>query len=159
MGTESMENSYQIPFISDDERNAIKNMSVYALPDSPAAYGMKAGAVKPNFWKPLVCGDGSLVGLINTMIGILNGILADVKKKQSLAGSVVSAVTVQEDGKLTFTFEGGKEITTDQSVKGEKGDPGKDGENGDDYVLTDADKNDIAGIVLGLLPVAEGASF
>lgn len=109
MGTENMENSYQIPFISDDERNAIKNMSVYALPDSPAAYGMKAGAVKPNFWKPLVCGDGSLVGLINTMISILNGILADVKNKQADTVSDVAFDETKRD--LTVSFLG-KESTS-----------------------------------------------
>lgn len=152
METENTNVCYKLAKINEDQ---IKSMSAFALPDSPAAYGMKAKAVKQRFWEPLV----KLVSEFNTTIETLNLILKDVKSKQSLAGSVVSAVTVQEDGKLTFTFEDGREITTDQSVKGEPGDPGKDGEDGDDYVLTDADKNDIAGIALGLLPVAEGASF
>ena len=84
---------------------------------------------------------------------------AEAAQAAAEAVGVVESVTIQEDGKLTFIFEDGREITTEQSVKGEPGDPGKDGENGADYVLTEADKTEIADMVLASLPVAEGASF
>ena len=149
MGTESTD-IYVIPEISDDARNAIKNMSVNALPDSPAAFGMKAGAVKPKFWKPLVEGDHSLVGLINALIEALNTTFNDVKKKQDL--TVTSIKKMSSEGLLdtyTITFLSGE--TSTFTVK--------NGENGDDYVLTDDDKAEIADIVLASLSVAEEASF
>ena len=52
--------------------------------------------------------------------------------------------------------------------EGKQGEPGKDGaqgpqgepgKDGSDYVLTDADKAEIANLVLGLLPVAEEVEF
>ena len=102
MGTENMENSYQIPVISKEQKTTIKNMGVFALPDSPAAYGMKAGVVKSKFWEPLVEGDHSLVGLINAMISTLNDILKDVQEKQE--GSVTSVVFDKKTRNLTVSF-------------------------------------------------------
>lgn len=66
------------------------------------------------------------------------------------AVGAVSEVTVQDDGKLKFTFDDGREITTDKIVIGEPG---------GDYVLTDEDKKSIAALALELLPKAEEASF
>ena len=40
-----------------------------------------------------------------------------------------------------------------------KGEPGKDGQNGSDYILTEADKQEIANIALAKLPTAEGVSY
>jgi hypothetical protein len=120
------------------------------LPDSPAAYGMKAGAVKPKFWQPLVDGDHSLVGLINALIETLNTILGDVKKKQALAVSGIEKTS--SNGLVdtyTITFLSGE--TSTFTVK--------NGEKGDDYVLTDEDKKSIAALALELLPTAEEASF
>lgn len=42
---------------------------------------------------------------------------------------------------------------------GKDGEPGKDGADGNDYVLTDADKQEIAGMVIGLLPSGEEVSY
>lgn len=42
---------------------------------------------------------------------------------------------------------------------GEPGAPGAKGDPGDDYVLTDADKAEIAALVLAELPTAEGVGF
>ena len=49
-----------------------------------------------------------------------------------------------------------------QGVAGKDGTNGKDGQNGKDgvdYVLTDADKQEIANMVIDIIPSAEGASF
>ena len=52
-----------------------------------------------------------------------------------------------------------------QGEKGEKGDTGpqgiqgEKGEKGDSYILTDNDKQDIAKIVLNLLPSSEGVDY
>ena len=42
---------------------------------------------------------------------------------------------------------------------GPKGDRGTDGKDGTDYVLTDTDKNNIAQLVITLLPDGEGVSY
>ena len=47
----------------------------------------------------------------------------------------------------------------DQGAKGDTGATGPKGDPGDDYVLTAADKAEIAALVLAELPVAEGVSF
>lgn len=63
------------PFIlpvSEEERNAIKQISAHALPDSPRDHGFRAGQVKPAFWKPLVQGERSLAGLVDRVIGDVN---------------------------------------------------------------------------------------
>lgn len=150
MGTENTDICYKLSEISEDQKNAIKNMGVFALPDSPAAYGMKAGAVKPKFWQPLVDGDHSLVGLINALIETLNTILGDVKEKQALAVSGIEKTS--SEGLVdtyTITFLSGE--TSTFTVK--------NGENGDAYILTEADKVEIAERVLADFPMAEEASF
>lgn len=43
--------------------------------------------------------------------------------------------------------------------KGDPGDPGPKGDPGDDYVLTPADKEEIADLVLEELPMANTESF
>lgn len=112
METENTNICYDLPKISEEQKKAIKNMGVFALPDSPAAYGMKAGAVKPKFWKPLVEGDSSLVGLINAMIETLNTILKDVQGKQSLAVSKIEKTSSKGlVDTYTITFLSGKTST------------------------------------------------
>ena len=66
-----IEKEYVSP-VSEDERNGIKERSAHALPDSPRDYGMRAGQVKPAFWKPLVQGEESVVGVINRVIRDVN---------------------------------------------------------------------------------------
>lgn len=66
---------------------------------------------------------------------------------------IVSA-NVNVNGTITFTQRGGGTITTTgASVIGPQGDPGQD------YVLTNQDKSDIADIVLGELPTTEGVLY
>ena len=43
-----------------------------------------------------------------------------------------------------------------QEILAIKGEAGKDGEDGEDYVLTEADKEEIANLVLEKLPVYSG---
>lgn len=52
--------------------------------------------------------------------------------------------------------KGDKGDTGEQGIQGE---PGKDGVDGSDYILTDADKSEIAELVLSTFPVAEEVSF
>ena len=132
MGTENTD-IYVIPKISEDERDALKLMSAHSLPDSPAAYGMKAGAVKPKFWKPLV----ELVGLINALIDRMNTALADVKGKQALA--VKSIEKTSSDGLVdtyTITFLSGNtfEFTIEN---GQQGPQGPQGAQGDPFTYED----------------------
>ena len=54
---------------------------------------------------------------------------------------------------------GAQGIQGEKGEKGDKGDTGAAGKDGADYVLTDADKNDIATLALELLPDAEEVSY
>lgn len=47
----------------------------------------------------------------------------------------------------------------EQGDKGDKGDEGDKGDQGDAYVLTQADKVEIADLVLDALPIAESEGF
>ena len=47
----------------------------------------------------------------------------------------------------------------EQGLKGEKGERGIQGEKGDDYILTSADKNEIADIVIDTLPKWNGGEY
>ena len=61
--------------------------------------------------------------------------------------------------------QGEKGETGEQGLQGEKGETGEQGpqgekgEPGNDYVLTDADKQEIISAILAQLPVAEGVRF
>lgn len=50
-------------------------------------------------------------------------------------------------------------IQGEAGPKGDKGDKGEQGEKGDTYILTDSDKNDIADIVLSLIPNGDEVSY
>ena len=68
------------------------------------------------------------------------------------------------DGKSAYEIavEHGYVGTEEQwlaSLKGIKGDKGDKGDPGQDYVLTNQDKSDIADIVLGELPTTEGVLY
>ena len=68
------------------------------------------------------------------------------------------------DGKSAYEIavEHGYVGTEEQwlaSLKGIKGDKGDKGDPGQDYVLTNQDKSDIADIVLGELPTTQGVQY
>jgi hypothetical protein len=52
-----------------------------------------------------------------------------------------------------------REISTIIGPQGEPGPAGKDGADGKDYVLTDADKSEIAQLAIELMPVAEEGAY
>jgi len=84
---------------------------------------------------------------------ILQGNLTSEDLGIESGATVVSAV-VNDNGSITFKMSDGTEITTTgSSVIGPQGDPGQD------YVLTDQDKSDIADIVLGELPTTQGVLY
>lgn len=60
-------------------------------------------------------------------------------------GVGISSVTLNEDYTLTITFDNGESFTT-SSIRGEKG------EKGDNYVLTDADKEEIISDLIEKIP-------
>ena len=55
--------------------------------------------------------------------------------------------------------EGPQGPVGEKGDKGDKGDTGPAGANGSDYILTDADKQEIVDTVLSNFPVAEEVSF
>ena len=50
-------------------------------------------------------------------------------------------------------------IQGEQGPQGPQGEQGPAGQNGTDYILTDTDKNNIAQLVITLLPDGEGVSY
>lgn len=74
--------------------------------------------------------------------------------EQAIETFPIVSAEVNEGGTITFTQRGGGTITTTgASVIGPQGDPGQD------YVLTNQDKFDIADIVLGELPTTQGVQY
>ena len=69
------------------------------------------------------------------------------------AGSVEEAKAILADVALTQTYNG---TTTADIPNGERG---PKGDTGDSYVLTSADKSEIAQLVLAELPTAESEAF
>ena len=88
-----------------------------------------------------------------------------------LGSESLSITKIQESdedgGSNIVTFSDGHTMTVKNGKKGEKGDPGEkgadglngkdgvDGRDGTDYVLTDADKEEIAALVLAEIPESE----
>ena len=82
-------------------------------------------------------------------------LLVDIYESGGVGGDsqIVSGV-VNQNGTITFTDSDGNTFTTTgASVIGSQGAPGQD------YVLTNQDKSDIADIVLGELPTTEGVLY
>ena len=72
-------------------------------------------------------------------------------------GVTITSAAVNQNGTITFTMSDGSTVTTTgQSVIGPQGPAGADG---DDYVLTNQDKTDIANIVLSELPTTQGVQY
>ena len=102
--------------------------------------------------------SGSDLGLQNQLtagdnVTIENGVI-------SASGGVsvtVSSAAVNQNGTITFTMSDGSTVTTTgESIIGPQGPAGADG---NDYVLTNQDKSDIADLVLSELPTTEGALY
>ena len=69
----------------------------------------------------------------------------------------VSSAAVNQNGTITFTMSDSSTVTTTgESVIGPQGPAGADG---DDYVLTNQDKSDIADLVLAQLPTTQGVQY
>ena len=75
--------------------------------------------------------------------------------KQSLRAE---DVTFDDGMSLQQKFDSG-ELKGEPGQPGEPGKDGIDGVNGSDYVLTDADKQEIANLVLNELPNSEEVSY
>lgn len=67
----------------------------------------------------------------------------------------IDTIVFNADYTLTFNMTNGETFTTG-SIRGERGETGAKGEQGDDYILTQADKQEIAGMVT--IPLATTTS-
>jgi hypothetical protein len=75
---------------------------------------------------------------------------------------VGTSLGIRQEGESTYQYvnlKGDKGEQGEQGDKGDKGDKGDTGEAGQDYILTTADKNEIANIVIGELPIWMGGSY
>ena len=72
-------------------------------------------------------------------------------------GASVTSAAINQNGTITFTMSDGSTVTTTgESVIGPQGPAGADG---NDYVLTNQDKSDIADLVLAQLPTTQGVQY
>ena len=149
------------PFISpvsEEERNAIKQSSAHALPDSPRDHGFRARQVKPAFWKPLVQGEKSLAGLVDRVIGDVNEAFGHIRTDSGVFHLINTRIKVGNidpvanpgsytvepksgDVALTTDFDlyhltveeiDGTPVITPEFIANIKGLDGKDGANGKD---------------------------
>lgn len=75
-------------------------------------------------------------------------------------GINVITVTLTNGTKTAFEVRNGsKGSNGEKGEKGEQGIKGEKGADGNDYILTDTDKTDIANLVLGLLPNGDEVSY
>lgn len=68
----------KVSLISEEERSALRRQTAAVLPDSPAATGMPASAVKPAFWRGFVGDKYSLVAFFNRMAEEMNVSLDEI---------------------------------------------------------------------------------
>lgn len=74
-----------------------------------------------------------------------------------LNGQRLESATVNQNGTITFTMSDGSTVTTTgESIIGPQGPAGADG---NDYMLTNQDKSDIADLVLAQLPTTQGVLY
>lgn len=118
-----------------------------------------------HYWTPATSGTGQLIrhvtgqdanGKIHYFVNIAEGTyninsLTVTSSAWKELTSTISSASVNQNGTITFTMSNGSTVTTTgESVIGPQG---------DDYVLTDQDKTDIANIVLQLLPTTQGVLY
>lgn len=79
-------------------------------------------------------------------------------------GNGIASVVYNADYSLTLIFDNGERFTT-PPIRGERGAVGPQGDKGDrgpagaDYILTSADKTEIANAVYGMIESAEGSDY
>ena len=66
--------------ISEEEKGALRRQTAAVLPDSPAAAGMPASAVKPAFWRGFVGDKYSLVAFFNRMAREMNVTIDEIEE-------------------------------------------------------------------------------
>ena len=87
----------------------------------------------------------------------INGEKTNIGQWRRVGGSQIVSGVVNQNGTITFTMSDGSTVTTTgESVIGPQGPAGADG---NDYVLTNQDKSDIAAIVLSELPTTQGVQY
>lgn len=76
----------------------------------------------------------------------INGEWVEIPALVGPAGKGVSKAVINNDGELEFTYTDNTTVNVGKVI----------GSNGDDYVLTEADKQEIARMVVALIPIYEG---
>lgn len=103
-----MEEKTYVPIspISDEDKEALKRLTAFYMPDVPLAHGMKPTEIKAMFWQAFLHGDTSMVGFFNRAIGEFNVALAtlyetygDTISAKEYAKSASDAATVAQTAK------------------------------------------------------------
>ena len=76
----------KVSLISEEEKGALRRQTAAVLPDSPAAAGMPASAVKPAFWRGFVGEKYSLVAFFNRMANDMNTTIGEIAALFAAAG-------------------------------------------------------------------------
>lgn len=126
--------------------------------------GVYGGALKTSTPAKIPCRRSALCGNRtpeDPTPDIYAKILQELEKvREELKGKVIKSIEVV-DNALTVEFTDETSYKS-ESLKGEKGDVGEQGpkgDQGDSYILTDADKQTIADMVLASLPNGDEVSY
>lgn len=102
--------------ISEGERAALKRQTAFSLPNSPAARGMRADAVKPAFWRGLVDEGISMVTFFNRLVEEVNG---DFGKLKDVLIEILSSVSKDaKESTLVMRDETGGVLVADAKEDG-----------------------------------------
>lgn len=131
--------------ISEEEREALKRLTAYYLPDVPTGHNLKPADIKAMFWKAFVEGDASVVGLLNRVVKDFNKSFDDFYEtfreelEEITAGALEAAQNAADDAAgaateaLNNRFAG--KYREDKNMNLYSGDSAENtGGNGDDVV-------------------------
>ena len=155
-----------IALISDEDKEALKRMTAYYMPDAPSASGMKPNDIRGLFWKAFLHGDKSMVGFFNRAIADFNAALAalyeiygDTLSAESFAKNAEDAAKVASDAaQAAKDAKGYAERAAEEAESAEEN--ARSYKNEAERLLREElNKQAIVNAVLAALPAAEGRSF
>jgi hypothetical protein len=89
------------------------------------------------------------------------GIVVGADGKDGKDGISIVKSEINTNGELVLTYSNGQDsnLGTVVGTDGENGKDGVDGKDGKDYSLTDTDKQEIAQMIVALIPTTEGVEY
>ncbi len=130
----------RVPLISDTEEHELKELTAHVLPDNPSASGRSAAEIKAALTQAFV-GESAynVVALIDRVVRDINGSLGDAEKMIEATHRPIVSVEGLEPGsdpEAVLSFKDGQMLLHFKLPKGEKGDMGVKGEQGDPFLIS-----------------------